>query len=167
MRDESLFVYGVIHAPEKVKNRCLPAKNFSNSFCRIHITLTRKIGLTKKHLQTSVSKLRRIRVVRNKDQTDAWSTLSLTAFADDVIKLYIPRIWDYFLDSLAFEGKSDQLRMAPFAPIPKECKRAVEVSAPHSDTVVIRVECNQRRHNRIEFFRSCNCLLYTSDAADD
>ena len=76
---------------------------------------------------------------------------TLAGFAEDAIKPYIPRIWDYFLDFLAIKCEAYQLRTNPDVSCPEESERSIKVSAAHADTVSILVECNEGSDYRIEF----------------
>jgi len=64
-------------------------------------------------------------------------------FGKNAEKWYIPRIWRDFLDALAFECNTYQLRAEPVMTVAEECKSAIEVTPSHADTVSKAVECNE------------------------
>ncbi len=72
---------------------------------------------------------------------------------NDPIKPYIPSIWRNFLDFLAVKRNAEEFGPQPVCSMTQECKTAIEIPCAHTDTMVVFVESNGRRNNKIEFLR--------------
>ena len=80
-------------------------------------------------------------------------TLSASkGFCKNVIKPYIPWIWAYFLDFLAFESEAGKFWTMPLAAVLQKRKTAVEIATAHADSVHFCIECDHRSNDNIELF---------------
>lgn len=77
----------------------------------------------------------------------------LARFCDYPKKLDIPRIWLNIFDTLTVECDADKLRVQPVATRSKERKRAVEVTAAHTNPVARCIEGDQGCDDDIESIR--------------
>jgi hypothetical protein len=77
----------------------------------------------------------------------------LVAFCDYAIKPYIPRIWRYFLDFLAFEGHANELWSEPVRTMSQVRKTSIVVSASHPDSIALAVENDGRRNDNMKLSR--------------
>jgi len=59
----------------------------------------------------------------------------------------------YFIDALAIECDTDQLRMEVMLPVAEKLESAIVVTAAHSDAIALGVKSDQRRNAQIEFER--------------
>ena len=76
-----------------------------------------------------------------------WLSGSLGYYAG---KRYIPRIWRDFLGFLAVESETDELRSVPTLSAVEECEAAIEIPAAHTDSIAIRIENDDRRHDYVD-----------------
>ena len=77
----------------------------------------------------------------------------LVVFSDHAIKPYIPRIWAYFLDFLAFKGDADEFRTNPLLAMSQERKTPIVIRTAHADSIAFVVKNNGWRDDHIELVR--------------
>lgn len=77
----------------------------------------------------------------------------LAGRTDNSIKPYIPRVWRYFLDFLAVKCSAEQFRSQPVLTMLKKRETAIIVTAAHSNSMPLVVECDERSHNEIQVAR--------------
>jgi len=75
----------------------------------------------------------------------------LTTFSYDLIKPYVPRVWLYFLDSLAFKCKPEQLWAEPVFLVFQKVETTIKIAAAHTDTISTVIKSNNRCDNEVDF----------------